>query len=242
MPESVLIVDDQNINIEILKGILVDYKIKTAINGKQALQVAKSDDPPDIILLDIMMPEMDGYETISHLKEDEKTRGIPVIFVTTLSKISDESKGLDLGAVDYIHKPLSPAIVLARVKTHLKMKKAHQQEIENHRLKHDLVKAKASKIGAQNMVAVLDTTVNTVVHMLADAATSITFIERCFVSGTLDKQKVDAAVGDMFKALEKIENISSADGLKFNQTEEGIQFEIGEGEFKFSNQYRTLSE
>src|SRR5688500_4307691 len=90
-----------------------------AKNGEQALKAARSDAPPDLVLLDIMMPDMDGYEVCRQLKADERTRGIPVIFVSAMGQETDETKGLDVGAVDYITKPISPAIVAARVRTHL---------------------------------------------------------------------------------------------------------------------------
>jgi len=115
----VLIVDDTSTNIEVLRGILKDdYKIKVAINGDKALTIAYTS-PPDLILLDIMMPGMDGYQVCKVLKENISTAKIPVIFVTAKGEVSDESKGFELGAVDYITKPISPSIVLARVRTHL---------------------------------------------------------------------------------------------------------------------------
>jgi putative two-component system response regulator len=122
--DTILIVDDTPENIALMSSLLKGtYKTKVATNGKKAIQVASSDDPPDLILLDIMMPEMDGYEACRHLKSNPKTVDIPVIFLTAKSQIEDEQMGLELGAVDYITKPISPPIVLARVKTHLQLKK-----------------------------------------------------------------------------------------------------------------------
>ena len=116
----VLVVDDNQSNIDILKGILSDhYSVRVATSGRLALKVAFSANPPDLILLDVMMPEMDGYEVCRLLKEDERTRKIPVVFVTAKSEVKDEIHGLSLGAVDYLAKPVSAPIVLARVKTHL---------------------------------------------------------------------------------------------------------------------------
>jgi putative two-component system response regulator len=97
--------------------------VKIATNGNKALQIAFSNEPPDLILLDIIMPAMDGYEVCRRLKSDSQTAGIPVIFLTAKSDIADELKGFELGAVDYIAKPISPPIVLARVRTHLRLKK-----------------------------------------------------------------------------------------------------------------------
>ena len=124
---TVLVVDDTPENIDLLDAALSrDYKIKAALNGEKALKIASSEKPPDIILLDIEMPGMDGYEVCRRLKADPQTRDIPVIFVTAKSNESDETKGLEIGAVDYITKPFSPPIVQARVKTHLTLKMMRQ--------------------------------------------------------------------------------------------------------------------
>lgn len=120
--QIVLVVDDTPENIDVMSGILrSDYKVKAALSGQKALKIAQSTPAPDIILLDVMMPEMDGYEVCRELKSNPQTKNIPVIFVTAKDTESDETFGLDLGAVDYITKPISPAIVQARVKTHLSL-------------------------------------------------------------------------------------------------------------------------
>jgi len=125
--QAVLVVDDTPANIQVLMETLKDdYRIVAAVNGERALQLAASDPPPDIILLDIMMPEMDGYEVCAKLKADAKTRDIPIIFITAMSDTQDEAKGLELGALDYITKPISPPVVLARVKSHLELKQARE--------------------------------------------------------------------------------------------------------------------
>ncbi len=117
---TILVVDDVPDNIDILDTILNgEYNIRAAISGDMALKIAASDNSPDLILLDIMMPEMNGYEICSHLKSNSRTKNIPVIFVTSKNEVIDEKRGFDLGAVDYITKPVSPPIVKARVKTHL---------------------------------------------------------------------------------------------------------------------------
>ncbi len=122
---TVLAVDDTPDNLSLLSGLLKDsYRVKVANSGEKALKIAASDSPPDLILLDIMMPEMDGYEVCSRLKADERTRDIPVIFLTAKVEVADETHGLELGAVDYITKPISPPIVLARVRNHLDLKAA----------------------------------------------------------------------------------------------------------------------
>jgi sigma-B regulation protein RsbU (phosphoserine phosphatase) len=133
--QKILIVDDERLNITVLNDLLKsDYKIMAAISGKQALKAAQSENPPDLILLDIMMPEMDGYEVCSILKANEKTKDIPVIFVTAMGQTSDETKGLEVGAVDYLTKPISPPIVHARVMAHLKLKKQRDELNEAYRL------------------------------------------------------------------------------------------------------------
>ena len=115
----VLIVDDEPGNIKILSSILAgDYALSVASSGAQALQVAAAQ-LPDIVLLDMVMEEMDGIQVCEALKADEKTRDIPVIFVTSMSDAANEERGFDAGAVDYISKPISPPIVKARVKIHI---------------------------------------------------------------------------------------------------------------------------
>lgn len=121
--ETILIVDDSPDSIALLSSLLkATYRVKVAITGARALAVAAALEPPDLILLDIVMPEMDGYETCRRLKQDPKTAGIPVIFLTAKSDAMDEEKGLEIGAEDYITKPPSPSIVMARIRTHLRLK------------------------------------------------------------------------------------------------------------------------
>ncbi len=119
---SILVVDDTETNIDILVDLLSDdYDVSVAMDGESALQ-AVEDNAPDLILLDIMMPGMDGYEVCKRLKADEKTRDIPVIFVTAMNDIEDEARGFEVGAVDFIIKPVSPPIVKSRVKSQLSLK------------------------------------------------------------------------------------------------------------------------
>jgi len=121
----VLIVDDTPENLTIMNGLLKDaYRTKVANNGERALKLATAEPKPDLVLLDIMMPGMDGYEVCRRLKADAATREIPVIFLTAKTQVEDESRGFEVGCVDYITKPISPPIVLARVRTHLALKAA----------------------------------------------------------------------------------------------------------------------
>jgi len=122
--ETILIVADIPDDIIILSEILKnEYQVKAVTNGEAALRIAQSDNPPDLILLDIIMPGMDGYETLRQLNQHQKSAGIPVIFLTAKTGPLNEKLGLDLGAEDYISKPPSPPILLARIRTHLRLKR-----------------------------------------------------------------------------------------------------------------------
>src|SRR5208283_3773417 len=124
----VLIVDDTPTNIGVISGVLKDsFRTKVATNGEKALVIAGGEEKPDLILLDVMMPGMDGYEVCRRLKADPATRDIPVIFLTGQTGTDDETRGFEVGAVDYIHKPFSEAVVKARVRTHLMLREAHEQ-------------------------------------------------------------------------------------------------------------------
>jgi two-component system, sensor histidine kinase and response regulator len=121
---KILAVDDTPENLDVVKGILQsDYTLLMAVNGSLALKIAKAQ-KPDLILLDIMMPGMDGYEVCTQLKADETTADIPIVFLTAMTKEEDEAKGLSLGAIDYITKPFSPELVKSRVRNHLQLKLA----------------------------------------------------------------------------------------------------------------------
>jgi PAS domain S-box-containing protein len=125
--QSILIVDDDSANIDVLAEVLSCYDRRVAMNGKDAINSARSISPPDLILLYIMMPDMDGHEVCRQLKADESTRSIPVIFVTAMGAETDETLGFKLGAVDYITKPFIPSVVKARVATHMALKSAFQK-------------------------------------------------------------------------------------------------------------------
>ena len=125
---TVLVVDDAPANLGLLAGLLNRlYRVKLAASGAKALEIARRD-RPDLILLDVMMPEMDGYEVCRRLKADPVTAAIPVLFLTAMSQVEDETRGFEVGAADFIHKPVSPPIVQARVRTHLQIK-AYQNEL-----------------------------------------------------------------------------------------------------------------
>ena len=120
---TLLVVDDSPDSLAQISTLLKDeFKVKVANTGERALKMALGEPPPDLILLDIIMPDMDGYETCQRLKTDPDTAHIPVIFLTARTDVDDERHGFELGAVDYITKPVSPPILLARVRTHLMLK------------------------------------------------------------------------------------------------------------------------
>lgn len=150
---KILIVDDTPSNIKILGEILLpEYEVNIATSGPQALDNIENN-PPDLVLLDIMMPEMDGFEVCRKIKENENTKDIPVIFVTAKDEVSDEAKGFEIGGIDYITKPVTPSIVLARIKTHLELKSANedlknQNAILDQKIKKRRMELKASQLEA----------------------------------------------------------------------------------------------
>ncbi len=151
----VLVVDDAPDNLTLMSELLKGhYKVKVANSGEKALKIALAEPHPDLILLDIMMPGMDGYEVCQRLQADAVTRDIPVIFLTAKAEADDERRGLELGAVDYITKPISPPIVLARVRNHLALK-AQADFLRN---KSDFL-AQVVNERTQEMMAIQDVTI-----------------------------------------------------------------------------------
>lgn len=141
----VLIVDDTPFNIDVLRGVLsAQYTLKVATNGEKALALANSHPHPELVLLDVMMPGMDGYEVCRRLKQEAATRHIPVVFVTSLSEVEDERRGFDCGGVDYITKPVSAPLVQARVATQLRLY-AHERQLTQ------LVKARTEELEATRL-------------------------------------------------------------------------------------------
>lgn len=121
--QAILIIDDEPANLKLLNELLQDtYKVMAAKDGHKGIAIARSNHPPDLILLDILMPGITGYEVLEILRNDEDTKNIPVIFVTARVTEEEETTGLEMGAVDYISKPFNPVIVKARVKSHLELK------------------------------------------------------------------------------------------------------------------------
>lgn len=153
---TILVVDDTPDNLTLMTGLLKDkYRVKIANNGERALKVAMTGTPPDLILLDIMMPVMDGYEACRHLKESPETRDVPVIFLTAKAEVEDEMKGFELGAVDYITKPISPPIVLARVHTHLQLKRVRDYLKDQNEFLEEEVQKRTREVVAVQEVTIL---------------------------------------------------------------------------------------
>ncbi|MBA5607737.1 response regulator [Duganella sp. FT3S] len=125
---TVLVVDDIAENLMVLGELLSDeFHVRVANCGEQALQAALITPAPSLILLDVMMPDLDGYQVLQRLQADEATRQIPVIFVSAMGRVEDEERGLSMGAVDYVNKPFNPSVVLARVRTHVELKAARDR-------------------------------------------------------------------------------------------------------------------
>jgi putative two-component system response regulator len=152
---TVLVVDDTPENLTLMSGLLKEtYRVKVANGGERALKIAFSENPPDLILLDIMMPEIDGYEVCRRLKGDERSREIPIIFLTAKSEVADETRGLEMGAVDYITKPISPPIVMARVKTQLAMKRVADFLRDQNHFLEDEVRRRTAEVTAIQEVTI----------------------------------------------------------------------------------------
>ena len=153
---TILVVDDTPDNLMLMSELLGDqYRVKVANNGPRALKIAQSETPPDLILLDIMMPEMDGYDVCRQLKADPRSQHIPVIFLTAKADTDDERMGFELGAVDYITKPVNPCLVLARVKTHLALKGASDYLRDKNTYLQTQVEQRAREVMAIQDVTIL---------------------------------------------------------------------------------------
>jgi len=157
--QTILVVDDTEINVDILISILKQYDVIAALSGKEALDILQTEHV-DLVLLDIMMPDINGYEVCQRLKADEKTKNIPIVFITVKTGEDDVKKGFEYGAVDYVTKPFNPVELLARVKTHLDLQSYQrhlelrvEEEIQRNRLQDQLLhqNAKQASIGEMLM-------------------------------------------------------------------------------------------
>lgn len=166
---SILIVDDNVTNIQVLNDVLKEnYTIYFATSGQDALDIV-TNEHPDLILLDIMMPEMDGYEVCTRLKRNQDTQNIPVIFVSAMTDVKDETRGLDVGAADYITKPISAPIVQARVKTHLNL----VQQTKKIQQAYDELKSSQDQLLQQEKIASIGQLTEGLAHEINSPAQDI---------------------------------------------------------------------
>lgn len=230
MKERILIVDDNQRNITVLGTILhqENYQLNIAMDGLEALEMVKKAQP-DLILLDIMMPNMDGYETCEHLKNDPNTREIPVIFLTAKTQLEDKVKGLDLGAVDYVSKPFESRELLSRVRTHLDLKRhkdllkeSNQRNLELlHVLCHDIANPLSLIIGYLSLLANAPDKFpqfEKVLNIAAENGLEIIDVARKMLS--LDSSGIDLSPTSLDqavnKAVELIENRLEEKDIKLN--------------------------
>ena len=208
----ILLVDDTPASIQVIRNILKDsYTTRIATNGTKALELAKELPQPDLILLDVMMPDLDGYEVCSRLKLDTQTREIPIIFLTGKTEAEDETKGLKLGAVDYIHKPFSPAVVQARVQTHLTLREAREQLAEEKRKVDRLL----DNILPAAAVAEIKKTGSVIPRRFENVAVLFTdlvgFTTYCDQHGP---EEVVSDLGDLFVAFEECARLHGLEKIK----------------------------
>jgi adenylate cyclase len=207
--KTILIVDDTPTNLGVISGALKDhFRTKVATSGERALAITDDDDRPDLILLDVVMPGMDGYEVCRRLKADPLTRDIPVIFLTAKTEVEDEKKGFELGAVDYIHKPFSASLVLARVATHIALQaalhEAHQAREEADKLLHCLLpQAAAEEI--QKIGTVIPRRYENVAVLFADV---VNFTSYC------DRHEPEDVVSRLDALFVLFEQVTEAHGLE----------------------------
>jgi adenylate cyclase len=207
--KTILIVDDTPTNIGIISGVLKDFfRTKVATNGEKALVLASAEDRPDLILLDITMPGMDGYEVCRRLKANPATRGIPVIFLTAKTEAEDEKQGFEVGAVDYIHKPFSAPIVLARVNTHMALQAALQKARDAQRQADELLYCLLPEAAAEeirNIGTVIPRRYNDVAVLFCDV---VNFTSYC------DKHEPEDVVSRLDALFVAFERVAAAHGLE----------------------------
>ena len=165
---NVMLVEDDVINLEMLMELLSEeYDVSVATDGISALEIV-FEVQPDIILLDVMMPDMDGYQVCKHLKANPRTRNIPVIFLTSMSDVQDEAKGLELGAVDYLTKPFNSELIRMRMRNHLSLIRARQQ-LEQHNQRLEVVVSQRTEelAKAHEQLKILDATRRNYLNLIA---------------------------------------------------------------------------
>jgi CheY-like chemotaxis protein len=207
--KTILLVDDAPANIEVAREILKGtYKTRIATNGARALEAARVPPAPDLILLDVKMPEMDGYEVCRRLKQDPATRDIPVIFLTAMTEAADETRGFDTGAVDYIHKPFSPPVVLARVQTHLNLRETRDQLAREKRLVDRLLE----NILPPRAVEELKMTGKVTPQRFEDVA--VLFVDLVDFTAFCDRHTPEQVIGALSDLFLMFEETASKNGLE----------------------------
>jgi adenylate cyclase len=207
--KTILLVDDAPANIQVAREILKDsYKTRVATGGAKALELAKSPPAPDLVLLDVQMPDMDGYEVCRRLKADVSTREIPVIFLTAMTEVEDETTGFDVGAVDYIHKPFSPPVVLSRVQTHLNLRETREQLAREKRLVDQLLDNTLPAAA----VAELKATGQVAPRRFEDVA--VLFVDLVGFTAFCDRHKPEEVVHDLGALFVLFEECASRSGLE----------------------------
>jgi CheY-like chemotaxis protein len=207
--KTILLVDDAPSNIQVAREILKDaYKTRVATSGARALELVKTVPAPDLVLLDVQMPEMDGYEVCRRLKGDQSTREIPVIFLTAMTEVEDETTGFGVGAVDYIHKPFSPPVVLARVQTHLNLRETREQLAREKRLVDQLLDNTLPPAA----VAELKATGKVAPRRYDNVA--VLFVDLVGFTAFCDRHRPEEVVGDLSNLFVFFEECASRNGLE----------------------------
>ena len=205
----VLVVDDTPTNVAVISGVLKDsYRTKVATNGEKALAIANAPEKPDLILLDVMMPGMDGFEVCRRLKDNPATRDIPIVFLTGKTDEIDEEKGFDVGAVDYIHKPFSAPIVLARVRTQLALQEALTEAKEARNQADALLHALLPKKAADEIRSI-----GTVIPRRYENV-AVLFCDVTNFTGYCDKHEPEEVVSRLDALFVIFERIAAKHGLE----------------------------
>jgi two-component system, NtrC family, sensor kinase len=234
--QTVLVVDDTPENIAVMVGLLkADYMVKAATSGEKALTVVAKG-VPDLILLDIMMPNMNGYQVCEKLKSDEATRHIPIIFLTAKTEVADEVKGLSLGAVDYITKPISPPVVLSRVKTHLSLKKAQQQLIQSEKMAAlgQLVAGIAHEINTplgaiKSSIETMSNSIQSINQLQPELGLKLSTDDRILLYRLLETGKASSSlsISEKRKVARELSETLDQRGISINRSEAKNLLELG---------------